>query len=391
MNHLERFKAVCRNQPVDYVPTIGLPGASGLSFGGAWGQIYQRLVATGMPAHVKGWDYETGWAAQAGRSWNEFWGTLTPLTIDFFPAEAACGIQQKTTRQDQYEIVEYETGAKTRQVLDNENAYSMPEFLAYHVRDRESWLKYKKLNTPGEPWTTEQIDRACEPYDQREYPLFIGVLSTWGLLRDIAGTELASTLLYDVPELAAEIINWQSDLRRKYLFPLIRRLKPEIIQINEDCCYNHGMLISPRHFEEFCCPAYDEIADLADQCNTEMFIVDTDGDIDQLIPLLIKHGANALYPVEAKANLDFVNLAQKYPDFIFIGGLEKETINENNEHLIEPEISAKVPALLKRGRYFPNLDHSLQPMCTFPNLCRFLAQLYKHTQNPNGQFYKFPK
>ncbi len=56
MNELERFKAVCNGQTVDYVPLIGLPGASGLSFGGAWGQIYQQLVDTGMPARVKGWN-----------------------------------------------------------------------------------------------------------------------------------------------------------------------------------------------------------------------------------------------------------------------------------------------------------------------------------------------
>ena len=70
MNDLERFKAICAGQPVDYVPLIGLPGASGLAFGGAWGQIYQRLLDTGMPRRIQGWDYETQWDQAAAHSWS---------------------------------------------------------------------------------------------------------------------------------------------------------------------------------------------------------------------------------------------------------------------------------------------------------------------------------
>ena len=47
---------------------------------------------------------------------------------------------------------------------------------------------------------------------------------------------------------------------------------------------------------------------------------------------------------------------------------EKETVNDGNEDQIEPEITSKVPPLLAKGGYFPNGDHGLQPMVTFPAL-----------------------
>ena len=119
MNDRERFKAICKGQDVDYVPIIGLPGAAGLSFGGAWGQIFQRLLDTGMPSRVKGWNEETCWDQQAAQSWSDYWGTLTPITIDFWPSQPCPGIQSKKTKQGNYELVEYNTGAVTRQVLDN--------------------------------------------------------------------------------------------------------------------------------------------------------------------------------------------------------------------------------------------------------------------------------
>ena len=178
-------------------------------------------------------------------------------------------------------------------------------------------------------------------------------------------------------------------LRRKYLFPLIERLKPEIIKFGEDYCYNKGMHIGPKHFEQLCAPAYREISEVAKAFGVELFIIDTDGKVEQLLPLLRKCGVNGVYPVEAKANPDLLKLRKDNPDFVFIGGLEKEVINEGNENMIEPEIMGKVSQVLPYGRYLPNIDHSLQPMCTFPNLCRFMDLLHKVTGNPLGEFRKY--
>ncbi len=387
MNEKERFQAICRGQQVDYIPLIGLPGASGLSFGGAWGQIYQRLLDTGMPKHVKGWNYQTQWDPIAAQSWSDYWGTLTPLTIDFWPCDPCPGIQSKKTYRDGYEIIEYNTGAITRQILDGDNAYSMPEFAVYHVRDRASWEFYRDVNTPGQLWPSEIIDQVCSPYDHRDIPLFISLLSTWGAIRDLMGPETACTLLYDDPELAHDIIQWQANLRRKYLFPLVERLKPEILKIGEDCCYNHGMMIAPQHFLDFCGDSYREIVQLAHHLDCDCLVVDTDGNVMEFVPLLHQLGVNGIYPVEAKSNNDLMLLRQQFPDFIFFGWVEKEVVNEGNDSLINFEINVKVTPLLATGRYFPNLDHSLQPMCTFRNLCQLQKKLHTVTRNPRGTFY----
>jgi len=68
------------------------------------------------------------------------------------------------------------------------------------------------------------------------------------------------------------------------------------------------------------------------------------------------------------------------------GWLEKEVVNEGNEHRIEPEIRGKVPPLLAKGRYFPNGDHGIQPPVTFPNLCKFMTILHEVCGNPEGKF-----
>ncbi|MCC6123977.1 MAG: hypothetical protein IT426_03370 [Pirellulales bacterium] len=385
MNHFERFRAVCRGESVDYVPILGLPGASGAAFGGAWGEIYRRLLDTGMPPSVIGWTEENAALPDASRPWSKYWGTLSPITLPFWACDRRGEIKHRKTVRDGFEILEYETGAVTRQIVGNDDAYSMPSFERHHVRDRESWQRCKACLTPSPPWTRERIVAACEPYRRRERPLYVDLGGTWGAVRDLMGPERACTVLHDDPALACEMLDWLHEMRKAYLFPLVEYLRPEIVALHEDCCYNHGMMIGPRCFVEMCGTAYREIAELRTGVGVEMFAVDSDGNVGQLIPCLEALGANALYPLEAKANQTVAAFAAAHPRFVLLGGLEKEVVNAGNESAIDKEIG-RIEPLLRRGRFFPNLDHTLQPFCTFDNFRRFMTALHDALNNPEGTF-----
>lgn len=117
-----------------------------------------------------------------------------------------------------------------------------------------------------------------------------------------------------------------------------------------------------------------------------MVPIDTDGNAMELVPLVEQCGVNAICPFEVKAGNDLFALRQRHPGFIFMGWLEKEVVNKGNEHLIRGEITSKVPPLLKKGRYFPNGDHGIQPMVTFENLRKFMTILHEVCRNPEGEF-----
>ena len=384
MNELERFKAVVRFEQPDYVPIFGFSGAPGMA-GGCMEKTHRRLIETGMPESVGGcWDMSG--TCKDLESWYRYWGTTGPDTIDFFPAEPAKGIISHSRVEDKGEIIEYETGARTRQVVDNAITYMMPDFQAYHVRDRASWIYYRDRATPGALWSKDAIEQACRKFDDRQRPLALPSCSTWGSLRGLMGPEAACTVLYDDPGLAHEIMEWFEWRNRTYLFPLIERLRPEIIYTGEDMCYNHGMFISPRQFNEFCAPLYTELCQFARAHGVLMVDIDTDGNAMELVPLVEACGVNSINPFEVKAGNDLFVLREQHPSFILMGWLEKEVINEGNGHLIEQEIMSKVPPLLQKGGYFPNGDHGIQPPVTFENLCRFMTLLHEVTRNPEGTF-----
>lgn len=382
MTNRERFLAVVKGEEPDYLPILGLPGAAGMS-GGCLKVLHRRLVAQGMPAGVDGSISLS--ASDTTVSWRRYWGTAVPLQLDFRPYQPARGFRETKRIEGGFEIIESETGAVTRQYVDNDENYVMPEFTVYPVRDRTSWGFYRERATPGAPWSRERIDAEARRFDVRTDPLVVSAGGTWGSIRSLMGTELASTILYDDPEWVHEIMEWKRHNLRTHVFPLIERLRPEIVQVGEDICYKGGIIISPSHWREFCAPFYKELSKFARDCGCPVVAMDNDGNANDFVSLLEECGVNAMYPFEPKAGNDLFAIRQRHPDFILLGWLEKEVVNEGNEHRIDDEIRGKAK-LLAKGRYFPNLEHGMQPMATFKGLCRFMTVLHEVTRNPEGEF-----
>jgi hypothetical protein len=383
MTDRERFVAIATGQEPDYTPIFGFPGAPGMS-GGALRLTHQRLVATGMPPGVGG--CVTDWKTQDVESWHRYWGTTGPIGPDFSVASGAEGIRTTRRQENGCVIIEGEDGSVTREVVGNADDYTMPEFRAYSVRDRASWEFYKERTAPRQFMPSDEMEHHCQRLDDRDRPLVIGAGGTFGRVRSLMGTEAACMALYDDPELVHDIIDNIREQNRRFVFPLIERLRPEVVACWEDIGYKTGMLLGPAQFREFCAPLYQEVSEVARSCGVPVMTVDSDGCAMQLFPLLVESGFNSQYPMEAKSNNDLFALRQQFPQAVLFGWLEKETVNEGNEHLIEPEIRGKVPPLLSQGRYFPNGDHGIQPPVTFPGLRKFMTVLHEVCNNPEGEF-----
>lgn len=383
MNNRERFLAIARGQTPDYTPIFGFPGAPGMS----WGVMrftHDRLVATGMPATVGGCVEHWQWRDVEG--WMKYWGTTGPAYPDFGLAWGETGFKTTTRIEGEFEIVESESGELTRQVIRNDSTYSMPEYIRYPVRDRASWEFFKERMTPRQFMPLSEVRERAAKFQRPDKPLSIGLYGPYGFIRGIFGPEAASYMFYDDPELIHEIMAWLLERARQDAFPLIEALKPDIVEMGEDLCYNHGMLLSPAQFDTFFGSYYQEVCDCAKAVDVPVVAVDTDGNAMEYAHVASKYGVNAICPFECKSNNDLFKLRAELPEFLMFGWLEKEVVNEGNERMIEPEVMKKVPALLEKGRYFPNGDHGIQPMVTFDNLCRFMTILHEVCGNPEGEF-----
>jgi len=387
MTDLERFRAVAAFETPDYVPIFGFPGAAGVSRS-YWTSVRRRLVETGMPPCV-GSRTRSGGNVEDQDSWHRYWGTTGPLLCRIDVGVGARGFEKRRRIEGEFEIIESESGELTRQVIDNDNTYSMPEFVRHPVRDRESWEFYRRRMTPSGRMTSAAFDEACRCCADRDRPLLVNLVGPYHHLRALMGPEFLSLTFYDDPELVHDVAAWHMEQAREYTYQIVERLRPEVVSIAEDICYRQGMLLSPATFHEYCAPFYSEVCDMARASGVGLVAVDSDGAISEYVSLAASCGVEGFYPCEVKAGNDLFDLRERHRNLVFFGWLEKEVINEGNGNAIEGEIRSKVPPLLTRGGYFPNADHSLQPLATFDNLRRFMTVLHDACDNPEGTFPRF--
>jgi len=123
---------------------------------------------------------------------------------------------------------------------------------------------------------------------------------------------------------------------------------------------------SLRSIDEHILPAYKKITSFWRRNGVDIILMDSDGDIDPIIPNYLKAGFNCFTPLEA-ACVDLVALRKKYGKRVaLIGGIDKRALVKGKE-AIEREVESKVPYLKREGGYIPCIDHLVSPDIPYEN------------------------
>src|SRR5208337_1591097 len=85
--------------------------------------------------------------------------------------------------------------------------------------------------------------------------------------------------------------------------------------------------------------------------------MDSDGNINPILDLIVESGINGLWPLEVNAGMDALSVRRKYGDKLFlIGNLDKVELMKGGEAM-KKEVDSKLPALRDLGGYAPGADH----------------------------------
>ena len=139
----------------------------------------------------------------------------------------------------------------------------------------------------------------------------------------------------------------------------------------EDMAGKQGSLISPAIFKEFMTPRYKKLIDFLKSRGITHFLVDTDGKVDQLVPLFLEAGITIIYPFEQQAGNDLIAIREKYPKLGMIGGFDKNTLYKGKGY-IDRELE-KISFLISKGGYIPCADHLVPPNCSWEDF-----KYYRH-------------
>ncbi len=195
--------------------------------------------------------------------------------------------------------------------------------------------------------------------------------------RRLFGIEGHLLAFYDYPELMLEINRDLCEFHKKCLKVLFSHIKPLFMTFGEDMSYNLGPMLSKECYDEFMLPFYKELVPLIKAGGTKV-LIDTDGQVEPLIPWFLEGGIEGILPLERMAGVDVNRIREKYPELIMIGGYDK-TVMHKGEAAIRAEFERILPAI-RSGRYIPSVDHQTPPAVSVEDYRLYMSILREYSQ-----------
>ncbi len=182
--------------------------------------------------------------------------------------------------------------------------------------------------------------------------------------RTLFGIENHLYAFYDHPDLMKRINADLLAFHKKTLAALFEVIKPDMVGFAEDMSYNSGPMLSREVFDEFLLPYYRQLVPIIQSYGVKA-LVDTDGQVEPMIPWLLDAGLDGIYPLERQSGVDVARIRKNHPRFILLGGFDKMVMSQG-EAAIRGEFERLLP-VMKSGGYVPSVDHQTPPGVSLEN------------------------
>ncbi len=240
----------------------------------------------------------------------------------------------------------------------------IPSGLDWPIKDWETWSKLKSERMSMDnikdrlPSNWKEI---ADKYKNRDFPLALGgyPCGIFGTLTHLVGYENLFMFYYDKPDLIKDILERLTDIWIALWEEVLSYTDVDLCNLWEDISSGTGSMLSPAIIREFVLPYYKKISGFLKSKKIKTFLVDTDGDCNELVPMFIESGVTGMYPMEVSAGMDVISLRKRYPDFLLMGGIPKLDIQYGTKKI--DEILEPVAWLLKQGGFIPFGDHLIPP------------------------------
>jgi uroporphyrinogen decarboxylase len=337
-------------------------------------------------------NYELGTWAQTLEEWrNQASEAIKNFKWDWFEGEDALGMDHREYIDVNYGFIpafDYEVLEENERYIISRNSLGivtkalkdgaignarmcMDEYLDFPIKKPEDFAAIKKRLIAGisERYPTN-LDEKIQRWKRRDYPLVLGrncaVNGFYWRAREWMGTENLSYAWYDYPEMMHEMMEFFADFIIETSRPVLEKTTVEYLCLNEDMAMKSGPLLGPDTFREFIFPHLKRLIEFFKSHGTKYIVVDSDGNPEALIPLLLDAGIDVLWPLERASDVNPLVWRKKFGRQLRLWGGVDKRILVNGPDAIRKHLKEFIP-LIEEGGFIPHVDHTVQPGVTWDN------------------------
>lgn len=273
---------------------------------------------------------------------------------------------EKLEETGDYEIYRDIDGV-IKKKLRNVPPPAMPQYLEYLLKGRGQWPEFKKRLNPDSPGRFPLYwESIKKQYTKRDFPLGIRCGSLYGLLRNWMGVEGISLTVYDDPAFLEQAVTEMTDCILSVLEKALEGVQYDFAEFWEDMAYKTSSLINPQHYRKIFLPQYRRLTERLRLAGIDTIMLDSDGNVEELISCWLDVGINFIHPMEVAAGMDVVTLRKKFGKNLLMGGGMDKRILASDKVSIKKMVEEKIP-LMQEGGYIPGCDHMMPPDISWEN------------------------
>jgi hypothetical protein len=356
LGNRERIIRTALMQKVDRLPLA--------FYFGLWPETYERWKAEGCPAETP-----QDWAVELDL---DAGFVHVDVNLGYCPAFEHAVLEEN----ESVRIVRNALGIVEAQAKDHS---TIPKHISNPVKNLDDWqrIKSERLDPDSSARFPANWQTLASGYNSDDRVVQIGwyPYGLFGTLRDMIGVENLLLLFYDDPDLIHTMMEDLTSFWLSIYEKVCQQVRIDLIHIWEDMSGKNGPLISPAMMREFMLPQYKHIKAFADAHKIPVFAVDTDGDVERMIPVLVEGGVNMLLPFEViEGCKSIVDYRREYPSLCIMGGISKLEIAKGRE-AIDGELERLREVFDIGTGFIPALDHLVPPEVSYADFKYFVRQL----------------
>jgi uroporphyrinogen decarboxylase len=353
MNERERFLRCMGFQKADRIPLMEM---------GVWPETLDRWHHEGLPKWVAELRHLEDYLG-LDRSFNLNW---LPINGEVYPPFETAVLEETADRQ----VLRDVNGVVYRQRKSHK---TIPQFIRFPVENEADYERLSERLDGTDPGRyPADFDEDLHWRRQRGEIIGMNFRSFFGFHRNIMGMENLCLAFYDQPRLVQRMIADRLQFAKDVFARALATSRIDFVQVWEDMSYKTAAMISPKLIRQYMLSAYSELVRYLREGGVRVIMVDTDGRVDQLLPIFSEAGIDGTHPCEIAAGSDPLELRRLCPRCTLIGGLDKRRI-ANGRDGVDDELR-RIQPLLKEGGYIPLLDHYVPPDVSYQTYCYYVER-----------------